>query len=62
MQNYVLVEVGSSKYIVIYDMGEYELGDIEELFNDFSSMEEVWDKVADMDFIEIQEIDYTIYR
>ena len=62
MLNYVLVEIGSSKYVVVYDMMECELSDIEELFNDFSSIEEVWDKVADMDFIEIQEIGYTIYR
>lgn len=60
MNSYILLEIGSSKFIIAYDELVWSIEEIEELFIDVDCLEEVYDKISDSPSIEITEIDYTI--
>lgn len=60
MTDYILLEIGSFKYVIVYDNLVWSIEEIEDLFKDVECLEEVYDKISDSPSIEIIEIDYTI--
>ena len=62
MQEVVLLKVGCCKYAIVYDSWFVKFEDIEELLEDFTDIEEIYDKISDNTHIEIYEIGYTFER